>query len=243
MTAIFITATGTDIGKTFVTAGLVSVLREQGRAVEALKPVVTGFTAETAAASDPGVLLAALGRPVTEETVAEIAPWRFSAPLSPAMAAYREGREVPFNALVAFCRDAIAARKDVLLIEGVGGVMVPLDDTHTVLDWMVALRVPVLLVTGSYVGTISHTLSALDVLARHALAVAAVVVSESVNSTVALDDTVASIARFAMPVEVFALPRLSAGTSGHPVFGELVELLTRASRLAPSPGRGGLTPK
>src|SRR5262245_1713511 len=104
MTALFVTATGTDIGKTLVTAGLIAALRQQGRAVEALKPVVTGYTPETAARSDPGVLLAALGRPVSEETVGDIAPWRFAAPLAPDMAAQREGREVPFHALVAFCR-------------------------------------------------------------------------------------------------------------------------------------------
>jgi dethiobiotin synthetase len=229
MTAIFVTATGTDIGKTFVTAGLASVLREQGRAVAALKPVVTGFTPETAAASDPAVLLAALGRPVTEQSIADVAPWRFTAPLSPDMAARQEGRGLDFAALVTFCRDAIAARTDVLLIEGVGGVMVPLDATHTVLDWMVALRAPLILVAGSYLGTISHTLSALDVLARHALEVRAVVVSESVDSPVALDDTVASIARFARPIAVTALPRLPAGANAKAAWQGLAAVITRAS--------------
>jgi dethiobiotin synthetase len=225
VTAIFVTATGTDVGKTFVTAGLVSVLQEQGRAVEALKPVVTGFTPETAEASDPGVLLAALGQPITQDNIARMSPWRFEAPLSPDQAASRDGRTLDFAALVTFSRQAIAKRKDVLLIEGVGGIMVPLDDRHTVLDWMVALRVPVILVAGSYLGTISHTLTALDVLQRHALEVVAVVVSESENSTVALDDTVASIARFARSREVLALPRLAGGGSGHPVFRRLVEVL------------------
>jgi dethiobiotin synthetase len=225
VTTIFVTATGTDVGKTFVTAGLVSELREQGRAVAALKPVMTGFTRETAAASDPGVLLTALGRPVTEENIADIAPWRFESPVSPDIAAERERRVVPFNALVTFCRDAIDKRKEVLLIEGVGGVMVPLDDRHTVLDWMIALRVPVILVAGSYLGTISHTLSALDVLERHAVKVTAVVISESENSAVPLDDTVASIAKFARSREMLALPRLSGAAHEHAVFRRLVELL------------------
>ena len=66
-----------------------------------------------------------------------------------------------------------------MLIEGVGGIMVPLDERHTVLDWMSALRLPVLLVAGSYLGTISHTLTALHVLAQRNLDIAAVVVSES----------------------------------------------------------------
>jgi dethiobiotin synthetase len=224
MTAIFVTATGTDIGKTFVTAGLIAVLREQGRAVEALKPVMTGYTPETAEASDAGVLLTALGWPVNEETIADISPWRFEAPLSPDMAARREGGVLAFNRLVDFCRERIATRKDVLLIEGVGGVMVPIDDTHTVLEWMVALRVPVILLAGSYLGTISHTLTAFDVLRRNDIEVRAIVVNESEGSTVPLDDTVASIARFAR-AELLALPRRADDVRVAAVFWRLTELM------------------
>jgi dethiobiotin synthetase len=222
--ALFVTATGTDIGKTFVTAGLVTHLRQQGRAVAAIKPVVTGFDAASAAASDPAVLLGALGRPATHEEIARIAPWRFTAPLSPDMAARREGRRLDFAALGAFSRRALTSAEDVLLIEGVGGIMVPLDERHTVLDWMVALRIPVLLVAGSYLGTISHTLSAIDVLKRRDLPIAAVVVSESRDSAVPLDDTVACIANLVRPVNILPLPRLVPGT-GHPVFQRLAALV------------------
>src|SRR4029079_3234270 len=138
MSAIFITATGTDIGKTFVAAGLIRHWRAAGRSVEASKPVLTGFDPAAAAASDPGVLLAALGRPVTPAEIERIAPWRFAAPLSPDMAARHENRAIDFEARVNFSLDTIASSKDKLLIEGIGGVMVPLDDSHTVLDWMAA---------------------------------------------------------------------------------------------------------
>ena len=75
--------------------------------------------------------------------------------------------------------------------------MVPLDARRTVLDWMAALDIPLLLVVGGYLGTISHTLTALNVLAQRKLTIAAIVVSESDRDTVELDDTVASISRFA----------------------------------------------
>ena len=74
--------------------------------------------------------------------------------------------------------------------------MVPLDAERTVLDWMAALNIPLLLVVGGYLGTISHTLTALDVIAQRKLTVAAIVVSESERNPVELADTVASIARF-----------------------------------------------
>jgi dethiobiotin synthetase len=210
MSAIFVTATGTDIGKTFVAAGLIRRLRAAGRTVEALKPVATGFDATRVADSDPGVLLAALGGPVTLGDAERIAPWRYAEPLSPDMAARRENRPLPFDSLVEFCRGAIAARRGTLLIEGIGGVMVPLDDSRTVLDWMAELRIPVLLVVGSYLGTLSHTLTALDALIRRGLVIKAMVVNETSGSTVPLTDTVETLSRFANPV--IALPRLPADT-------------------------------
>ncbi len=207
MSGLFITATGTEVGKTFVAAGLVRALRRAGRPVAALKPVVSGFDPDAAAGSDPAVLLAALGRAVTPDAVAEIAPWRFRAPLSPDMAARLEGGALDVDALTGFCRARIAAFEGVVVIEGVGGVMVPLDDRRTVLDWMTALDLPSVLVCGSYLGAISHTLCALDVLLRHGVAVAALVVSETPGSGVRLQDTVATLGRFAGAVAVLAAPR------------------------------------
>ena len=94
MTAVFITATGTDIGKTFLTAGLIRHIRGAGGAVAAVKPIVSGFDPHAWQQSDPALLLTALGRPVALEEVERISPWRFKAPLSPHMAGKREGRVV-----------------------------------------------------------------------------------------------------------------------------------------------------
>ncbi len=205
MTAIFITATGTDVGKTYVAASLIGHFRRMGRVVEAIKPVVSGFDPAHVAESDPGVLLRALGAPVSAEAAERISPWRFRAPLSPDLAARQEGRAIDVDAVIEFCQGAVERRRDLLLIEGVGGIMVPLDGERTVLDVMMALRLPLILVTGSYLGTISHTLTALDSLFRRDLDILAVIVSETAGSTVPLDETVAAIARFAEPV--IALPR------------------------------------
>ena len=103
--------------------------------------------------------------------------------------------------------------------------MVPLDDKHTVLDWMKALRIPVLVVAGSYLGTISHTLTALHVLAQRNLDIAAVVVSESEVGGATLDDTVAAIARFAQPIDVIGVPRLPQDAELHPAFGRIAKLI------------------
>jgi dethiobiotin synthetase len=223
MTATFITATGTDIGKTFVTAGLIRHFRAAGHPIHALKPVATGFDPASAAVSDPGVLLAALGNPLNVQAIEGVSPWRFTAPLSPDMAAERESRTIDFDKLVGFCRQQIERFAGTLLIEGIGGVMVPLDSNRTVLDWMAALKIPVLLVTGSYLGTLSHTLTALDALRRRDLALKALVVNATPGATVSLSDTVATLRRFAGAVPIAALPRNGAGHEL--LFTEIARLL------------------
>ena len=205
MSAIFVTATGTDIGKTFVTAGLIRHWRAAGLSVDALKPVMTGFDAAEAEGSDAGLLLQALGQSATPANIERISPWRYAAPLSPDIASRRERRAVPFDELIAFSRRAIENASGRLLIEGIGGIMVPLDDRHTVLDWMTALDVPLLVLAGTYLGTLSHTLTCLDVLKRRDLAVKALVVNETPGSSVPLSDTMARLQCFAPSIPIVGL--------------------------------------
>jgi dethiobiotin synthetase len=90
---------------------------------------------------------------------------------------------------------------------------------------MSVLRLPIVLVAGSYVGSISHSLTALEVLARRNLDIAAVVISESEGSAASLADTVATIAAFAQPIEVIGIPRLPPGACEHSAFARLAALL------------------
>jgi dethiobiotin synthetase len=171
------------------------------------------------------VLLAALDRKPTMAALDRLSPWRYAAPLSPDMAARRAGEKLDFDALLAHSRREIAAAEDVLLIEGVGGVMVPLDAQHTVLDWMTALHLPVLLVGGSYLGAISHALTALHALGGRGLSITALIVNETVGSGVGLDETAESIGRFARGVTIIALPRLASAESVHPALQRVADLL------------------
>src|SRR5262249_42691738 len=142
------------------------------------------------------------------EEIERVSPWRYSAPLAPDLAARRENRSVDFEKVVEFSR-AAARDEGTLLIEGIGGIMVPLDDQHTVLDWMAAVGTPTVLVAGSYLGSISHTLTCLEVLRQRGLLVRAVVVNETPGATVTVADTVASVTRFARPIPVLGLQRSS----------------------------------
>jgi dethiobiotin synthetase len=200
---LFITAAGTEIGKTFVAERLIRECRSRGVSCDALKPIVTGFDAS--AQTDTARLLAALRLPVNEHTVEARSPWRFAEPISPPIAARREGRRIMLNELVAFCKQPCDAR--LRLIEGVGGVMVPLNDEVTTLDWITALGIPAILVVGTYLGAISHALTAWETLRTHSVALQGIVVNESPEQPVPLEDTLATIRRFCEPTPVARLER------------------------------------
>ncbi len=204
--AVFVTGSGTEVGKTHVAVRMIRDWRAVGMRVDALKPVVSGHDEAALEGSDPGRLLAALGREVTSDSVARISPWRYAAPLSPDMAAAREGLEVPYREVVSFCRSAIKHNRGRLVIEGIGGVMVPLDSERTILDLIAAIAIPAVLVGGSYVGSLSHTLSALAALrARHVI-VERLVVSETPGSPAGLEETCKTLRRFTdgVPVDPLA---------------------------------------
>tara|TARA_R110000868_G_scaffold375963_1_gene640653 strand:+ start:3036 stop:3698 length:663 start_codon:yes stop_codon:yes gene_type:complete len=209
MTTIFVTSSGTDIGKTYVSSMLIRQLRAKNIPVRALKPIVSGVDEQTFPDSDPAALLAALGEEVSFDNVDMLSRWVFEPALSPDMAAARAGVEIDFSELINHCK-AQMSLYDPLVIEGVGGLIVPLNTTHTVLDWMLALKdenFAPLLVVGSYLGTISHTLTTLDVMRRNDLTPRAIIVSESLDNPVPLAETVETMSRFTGTTPVVALPR------------------------------------
>ena len=233
--AVFIAGAGTEIGKTYVTAALTRRLREAGRPVRTLKPLASGVPAladSNFAASDTARLLAAQGLAVTPGTVAACSPWRFSAPLSPDLAAAREGRALALADLVGWCRDAIRATPpgSTLLIEGVGGLMSPVTPEATGLDWLKALDLPALLVSGSYLGAISHALTAIETLRAHGVPLLAAVVCESPDAPTPPDFVAGAIARHGA-VATHIVPRDGACPDG------LADLIGVPEATAPAPGR------
>jgi dethiobiotin synthetase len=229
MLTLFVTASGTELGKTFVTAGLARAFRAAGRDVAVLKPIMSGADPADLPATDAGRLLAAIGRPVTRESVAAIAPWTFPEPISPDMAAALAGTPIDFATLLQFCRKARADAPDILLIEGVGGVMAPITGTRTVLDWAHALGHPALLVAATHLGAISHALTAHLALATRAIPVAGLVLSESADNPVPPAQTADTLARH-LPATPVTLVRRGIGAD--------IGLSSLAASLAALPGGG-----
>lgn len=208
MKRYFITATGTDIGKTFITAALTRQLRTQGKSVIALKPVISGFDKAHPHNSDTGTLLEAQGLQITEANIHAISPWRFSNPISPDMAAEDERRDIDFHELSQFCNKEV--KTDYLLVEGAGGVMSPIGRTYTVLDWITGLDCETILVAGSYLGSISHTLTACQAIIARNLRMHSLIISESETSPVPVERILLTLKHF-LPnnLAVHLIPRLN----------------------------------
>jgi dethiobiotin synthetase len=193
---LFVTATDTGVGKTYLTALIARELRESGLRVGAYKPVCTG--GEVAADgsiswSDVDTLIDAIGG---EFESTRVCPRRFQAALAPPVAARLEGTSLELGQL---CGGAgwWQGRVDILLVEGVGGLLCPLTEDATIAEFGVALGFPLLIVARLGLGTINHTLLTVEAARRRDLRVAAVVLNEAepLATTLAVDQNAIEIAR------------------------------------------------
>lgn len=175
MSRLAVVGTDTGVGKTVVTAGLVGRLRNEGVDAHGVKPAQTGhppdddagFVCEVCADDDAATCLRYL-----EE------------PLAPAVAADRAGVDLSFDAIRTEV-DAALAEREVGIVEGIGGLRVPLADGKEVVDLVAALDCPALVVARSGLGTLNHTALTVEALKRRAVPVAGVVVNDYAGATVA----------------------------------------------------------
>ncbi len=176
MRGLFVTGTDTGAGKTIVSAALLAAMRAAGEPVTAHKPVVTGLD-EPPGEWPPDHELLALAAGINAN---DVAPLRFGPAVSPHLAAAMAGRRVEPGELVANARAAArqaADRGGTLIIEGVGGLLVPLADDFTVRDLAVELGLPLLIAARPGLGTINHTLLTLAAARTAGLTVASVVLT------------------------------------------------------------------
>jgi dethiobiotin synthetase len=210
MRGLFVTGTDTGAGKTVVAGAIVAALRERGERVAAYKPVVTGLDEP----ADPGwprdheLLANAAG--ASAETVA---PHAFGPPVSPHLAAELAGIELDLDAMVVAASAAAAdAGADVLVTEGVGGLLVPLTPEWTVRDLAVALGFPVIVAARPGLGTINHTLLTLESARAAGLTVAGIVMTPWPQRPSVMErSNRATVARLGV-VDVATLPPLPDGS-------------------------------
>lgn len=169
---LFIAGTDTGVGKTIVAAGLVAALRARGEQIGVWKPVQSG-TSQHDPDSD-GCRLTRLSG-VTDR-VEEVAPLSFSAPLTPVLAAEKEGVVLTLSQVIE-AGLPLTNRHSALIVEGAGGLAAPLTENELVADLIIALKLPMLLVARPGLGTINHTLLSLFFARRHNIPVAGVIIN------------------------------------------------------------------
>lgn len=213
---LFVTGTGTGVGKTFVTGAICAALRARGEHVVAHKPVVTGVDEP-----DPGVPMdhELLGR-LAGLAPEAVAPLRFGPAVSPHLAAELAGTRVDPDTVLA----AVPREGDPLVVEGVGGLLVPLGPDWTVRDLAVALALPLVVVAAAGLGTINHTLLTVESARAAGLDVRGVVLSRWPATPTALErSNRATIARLG-EVAVATLPELALDPAAFAAAGEQLPL-------------------
>lgn len=173
MQGLFVTGTDTGVGKTVVACALVRGLRARGLDIGAMKPVETGV--DERGPLDAQALRAAAG---DADPLDLVCPQRFALPAAPTVAAAAEGRAVDLERIEA-AFDELAGRHDRMLVEGAGGLLVPVDSRTDMADLARRLGLAALVCARASLGTINHTRLTLEVLASRGVPCAGVVVSHS----------------------------------------------------------------
>ena len=173
--SLVVTGTDTGVGKTVVAGAIANWFKRRGARVGVLKPAATGCVRRREGlVSEDAEFLAHCAD--TRFPLDVVCPQRFVEPLAPAVAAERAGTQLDWEA-VQRSIDAMSRESDVLVVEGVGGLMVPMDARHTFLDVCKWLGTPAVVVARPALGTINHTLLTVDALRRAGVGVAGVVIN------------------------------------------------------------------
>lgn len=207
MPGLFVTGTDTAVGKTVLSAAIVAGLRAQGRSVQAFKPVITGLGE---APDGPWPHDHELLAEVSGADPEQVALVGYDPPVSPHLAAELSGRHPDPKALVS---TILAARRDghVLIVEGAGGLLVPISDAYDMRSLARDLGLGVLIAARPGLGTINHTLLTVEAARGHRLALAGIVLTPWPSQPSRMEqsnrDTIEQLAR----VEVSVLPEIPGG--------------------------------
>ncbi len=174
---LFITGTDTGVGKTVVTAAILAYFQHQGKKVGIMKPIETGVNSEcSSAANSDALFLMECGG--IEDSLSEVCPIRLQPAASPFQAAMIENCAIqPGTILSAYKK--LSGQYDWVLVEGIGGVRVPITRDYGVVDLMRDLGLPVVVVAHTQLGTLNHTLMTLDTLKQNGIPVRGVVLNRT----------------------------------------------------------------
>lgn len=188
----FIVGTDTDCGKTYVTGQLMHNLQTQGYTVRALKPIASGcrVVADKLVNDDVQNIL---NNDKSGATSSDVCNWLFNEPIAPHIAAFKENVDLDAVEIAKFCQRPELNNFDYVLIEGAGGLMVPLNYKQTWLDFLDIIKVPVIVVVGMRLGCINHALLTIDVLKNRNIKIAGWVANCIDPNMLCLDENIETI--------------------------------------------------
>lgn len=177
---LFVTGTDTGVGKTVVAAAILRTWREMGVDAVPMKPVQTGCAGRgrRLLAPDLDTCLRVAGLRADPDEYALMAPYRYRPACSPHLAARLAGQSITFGRIQASAK-ALLATHERLVVEGAGGLLVPMGGRRTMLDLIESFGFPVVVVARPGLGTLNHTLMTLELLRFRGLRIAGVVVNQS----------------------------------------------------------------
>jgi dethiobiotin synthetase len=218
---IFVTGTDTGVGKTQASCALLSLLADAGLKPQGFKPYESGCASLRA----PADTLALREAARSTLPVDALCPHRFRAPVAPGVAARRLGREPDWDVTLAAWE---RLRHGPVVVEGAGGLFVPLDSRHDIIDLVATLRLPVLLVARAGLGTLNHTALSLQALAARRIPVKAVLLSRGTpaRDTSERDNRRMLEARHGVPV-LGPVPYLPDARKRHAAFRRALQPLVR----------------
>ena len=224
----FIAGTDTGVGKTAVTAALLAGLRTCGTDAVAMKPVQTG--AVRGRSPDLDFCAGTAGWKFSRKELGDLCPYRFPVPASPHLAARLAGDRISAQKILAAFRN-LRSRHDAILVEGAGGVFVPLRDEFSQLDLIRRMGLPVIVVCRAGLGTLNHTLLTAEALLRRNIEVAAFVLSESSwRNSIIEKDNAQFLKTKLMPTPVCVFPRVRKGDFARRGI-QLLDAITESSSL------------
>ncbi len=162
----FITGTDTDVGKTVASSALLYSLKSAGYSTAVLKPVAAGVEKEVNVNSDVIILQ---DNATNKNTYKEINPYLFQEPIAPHIASKNESIDMNVDECVDSCQPILKSNADFIVIEGAGGLLVPLNNKQTMLDLAIALHAEIILVVGMKLGCINHTLLTVNAIKQSGL--------------------------------------------------------------------------
>ncbi|MFZ8865255.1 MAG: dethiobiotin synthase [Rickettsiales bacterium] len=180
----FITSTGTEIGKTHYLCKLITELTSQKQSVKAIKPIITGLDFKQISSSDSALILKALNQEINKENILNISPFYFKSADSPDSAANSENKPyLNYQKILTFCNSFLENNnKDFALIEGIGGIMVPINHNKTILNLIKDLNIEIIVVIGNYLGARSHALNLIEICKLHKIKIHKIILNNYPNN-------------------------------------------------------------